>query len=154
MLWKRAYHSNNIYRCSFISNAELLIDCFILAKKRASNTALLLIYDLLGLFLNVINDKSLLKAWNIHQQNCMPLKQVLREFENFTMQSSTVSISLNHQKNWKQVRLSWLSSIREGQTSKFASAECETTGKQNLSWSFLEARKFWSRFAFFKGWNI
>lgn len=98
LLWKRTCHGNNISRCSFTSNAEILIDYLIFTKKRAGNTVLLLIYGSLGLFLNVINDKSLLKAWDIHQQNCMPLKQMLREFENIIMQSFTISIIVENDK--------------------------------------------------------
>lgn len=92
LLWKRTYHGTNISRCSFISNAAILIGYLIFTKKRASNTVLLLIYGSLGLFLNVINGISLLKARDIHQQNCVPLKQVLREFENVTTQSFIISI--------------------------------------------------------------
>lgn len=87
--------------CSCVPNAEILIDCLTFTKKRAGNTVLLLNYGSLGLFLNVINDISLLKAWDIHQQNCVPLAQVLREFQNVTAQSSTISMRVCNDKSPK-----------------------------------------------------
>lgn len=88
-------------RCSYISKAEILIDCFTSTKKRAGNAILLLNYGLLGLFLNVINDTSLLQARDIHQQNRVPSAQVLREFQDITTQSSTVSMRVWNDKSPK-----------------------------------------------------
>lgn len=87
--------------CSFIPKAEILIDCLTFTGKRAGNTVLLLNYGSLGLFLNVINDTSLLRARDIHQQSCVPLAQVLREFQNVTTQSSAVSTRVWNDKSPK-----------------------------------------------------
>lgn len=101
-------------RCSCIPNAEVLIDCLTFAERRPGNAVLLLNYGLLGLFLNVINDTSLLQAWDIHQQNCVLLAQVLREFQNVTTQSSTASMRVWNDKSPKtrnhynlEIRINW-----------------------------------------------
>lgn len=88
-------------RCSCIPKAEILIDCFTFTKKRAGNAILLLNYGLLGLFLNVINDTSPLQARDIHQQHHVPSVQVLREFQDVTTQSSTVSMRVWNDKSPK-----------------------------------------------------
>lgn len=77
-------------RCSCTPNSEILMDCLTFTKKRAGNTVLLLNYGLLGLFLNVINGTSVLRARDIHQQSHVPLAQVGREFQDVPTPGSAV----------------------------------------------------------------